>query len=209
MERFDFLVLGGGIAGLTFAHRVSKFGSVAVLTKRAPSEGNTAYAQGGIASVLAGDDSFENHISDTLNAGAGLCKREVVERCVREGPSRIRELIALGAEFTRIGLDGEGSGGLHLTREGGHTRRRVVHAADATGREVERALLATCESEKNISFFPDSMAIDLITERKIGRRSGDRCLGAHVLRNDGRPGEVFPDQRGAARRRRHPDHAPR
>jgi L-aspartate oxidase len=186
MERFDFLVLGGGVAGLTFALKAARHGSVAILTKRARGECNTAYAQGGIASVLAGDDSFADHVADTLAAGAGLCNREVVELCVREGPDRIRELVALGAEFTRSSPDSAAVEALHLTREAAHSRRRVVHAADATGREVERSLLAACDSEANIRFFPDSMAIDLITERKIGRRSGDRCLGAYVLLPGGR-----------------------
>src|SRR5690349_1343569 len=143
-QHFDFLVLGGGIAGLSFALKASRFGSVAVLTKRSRQEGNTQYAQGGIASVLAEDDSFEQHIEDTMTAGAGLCRREAVEVTVREGPERVRELVALGAQFT-LGPEGD----FDLTREGGHTRRRVVHASDITGREVERALLASCDDAKN------------------------------------------------------------
>src|SRR5579859_362880 len=119
-QKFDFLVLGGGIAGLSVARRAAEFGSVAVLTKLARSEGATQYAQGGIAVVLSPGDSFENHIADTLTAGAGLCKREAVEVTVREGPDRVRELVKLGAEFTR-----RASGELDLTREAAHTERRV------------------------------------------------------------------------------------
>ena len=133
-QSFDYLVLGGGIAGLSFALEASRHGSVAVLTKRARNESNTNYAQGGIAAVLGRDDSFDAHIEDTLVAGAGLCRREAVEVTVREGPARLKELIALGAEFDR-----RNSGEFDLTREGGHTRRRVVHAGDITGSEVQRA----------------------------------------------------------------------
>ncbi|MFN7130833.1 MAG: L-aspartate oxidase [Myxococcales bacterium] len=180
-ERFDFLVLGGGVAGLVFALKAAPYGSVAVLTKRARNEGNTTYAQGGIAGVLSPEDTFEAHIQDTLVAGAGLCHQDAVEVCVREGPARIRELIELGVEFTRRGESQE----LDLTREGGHSKRRVAHAADLTGREIERALLAACDEQPNITFFPWTMAVDLITERKVNRTGSDRCLGAYVLKPDG------------------------
>src|SRR5689334_22928762 len=137
---FDFLIIGGGVAGLSFALEAAAHGKVAILTKRARAECNTAYAQGGIASVLAQGDSFEAHIQDTLTAGAGLCRREAVEVTVREGPARLKELIAWGAEFDR-----RGSGEFDLTREGGHTRRRVVHAGDITGSEVQRAMIEACD----------------------------------------------------------------
>lgn len=175
--KFDYVVIGGGVAGLSFALEAAEYGTVAVLTKRARQEGNTQYAQGGIASVLSSDDSFDQHIQDTLTAGAGLCKREAVEVTVREGPERIRELVAMGAEFTR-----KVSGEFDLTREGGHSSRRVIHAGDITGREVERALLHACD-EKNITFFPDTTAIDLIQE-KTSRGRG-RCLGAYALLSSG------------------------
>jgi L-aspartate oxidase len=180
-ERFDFLVLGGGVAGLTFALDAARHGSVAILTKRARTAGATNFAQGGIASVLSADDSPESHIEDTELAGAGLCHRDAVEVCVREGPQRIRELMTLGVQFTRTAPGGE----LDLHREGGHSRRRVAHASDATGQEVERALLAACDDRPNITFFPNAMAVDLITERRIGRSQSDRCLGAYVLKQDG------------------------
>jgi L-aspartate oxidase len=180
MSHFDFLVIGGGVAGLSFAIKAARHGSVAVITKRARHEGNTHYAQGGIASVLADDDSFEQHIQDTLTAGAGLCKRETVEITVREGPDRVKELVELGAEFNRLN-----GGELDLTREGGHSQRRIVHAGDITGREVERALLAACDLDDHIAFFPDTSAIDLILDRQMPR-GGRRVLGCYALLPDGR-----------------------
>jgi L-aspartate oxidase len=174
-EQVDFLVLGGGIAGLSFALEAADHGSVLVLTKRQRSEGSTQYAQGGVASVLGPDDEFDLHVQDTLVAGAGLCKREAVEVTVREGPERIRWLLSLGVEFDREGPDH-----LHLTREGGHSRRRVAHAKDTTGREVERALLAACAA-KGIRIFEDQVAVDLVTSGKIGIGGPNRALGAYVL----------------------------
>jgi L-aspartate oxidase len=180
-DHVDFLVLGGGVAGLTFALEAADHGSVLVLTKRQRWEGSTQYAQGGVASVLGADDQFELHVQDTLVAGAGLNKREAVEITVREGPERIRWLLSLGAEFDRNG------GGLHLTREGGHSRRRVAHAKDATGREIERALLAACDA-KGITVLEDQVAIDLVTSGKVGLGGPNRCLGAYVL--DRASGEI-------------------
>jgi L-aspartate oxidase len=178
---FDFLVLGGGVAGLSLALKAARAGSVAVLTKRARHEGNTYYAQGGIAAVLSATDSVEAHLQDTLSAGGGLCHRDAVEITVLEGPDRVRELVGLGAEFAR-----KPSGDFELTREGGHTARRVVHAGDVTGREVERALLAACDEHRNITFFPDCAAIDLILDRRSPNHGSARCLGAYVLMQDGR-----------------------
>jgi L-aspartate oxidase len=173
-EHVDFLVLGGGIAGLSFALQAADQGSVLVLTKRQRFEGSTQYAQGGIASVLGPDDEFERHIEDTLVAGAGLCHRDAVEVTVREGPERIRWLLSLGVEFDREGA------GLHLTREGGHSRRRVAHAKDTTGREVERALLAACDA-RGVRIVEDQIAVDLITSSKAGLGGPSRALGAYVL----------------------------
>ncbi len=178
-HRFDFLVLGGGVAGLSFALKAAAHGSVAVLTKRALQECNTFYAQGGIASVLSPDDSFERHVEDTLVAGAGICKREAVEVTVREGPDRVRELVALGAEFNR-----NAAGELDLTREGGHSQRRIIHAGDITGRELERSLLAACSDNKNITFFPDTTAIDFVLDRKAGPAQS-RVVGCYALRSSG------------------------
>src|SRR5512139_893940 len=181
-EQADFLVLGGGVAGLSFALEAAAHGSVLVLTKRARSEGNTQYAQGGIAGVLGADDSLESHVEDTLVAGAGLCHRDAVEVTVREGPERIRWLLSLGVEFDREAPDR-----LHLTREGGHSRRRVAHAKDATGREVERALLAACDG-RGIRIVADAVAIDLVTSEKLGLGGPNRALGAYVL--DRASGEI-------------------
>ena len=174
-QRFDFLVLGGGVAGLSFALEAAQRGSVAVLTKRSRSESNTMYAQGGVAAVLSERDSFEQHVADTVDAGAGLNNPEAVSVTVREGPERIRELAALGAHF-----DTRPNGELDLGREGGHTRRRIVHAGDITGREIERALLAACDDRPQIQFFSDSAAIDLILDRR-SPHGQPRCLGAYVL----------------------------
>jgi len=174
-EHVDFLVLGGGVAGLTFALEAVSRGSVLVLTKRSPSEGSTQYAQGGIASVLGPDDALALHVEDTLVAGAGLCRRDAVEVTVKEGPERIRWLLSLGVEFDR-----EGPNGLHLTREGGHSRRRVAHSKDTTGREVERALLAACAA-RGVRIAEDQLAVDVLTSGKVGIGGPNRALGAYVL----------------------------
>jgi L-aspartate oxidase len=180
-EHADFLVLGGGIAGLSFALEAAGQGSVAVLTKRQRWEGSTQYAQGGIASVLGPDDTLGHHVEDTLVAGAGLCHREAVEVTVREGPERIRWLQSLGVEFDRVGDQ------LHLTREGGHSRRRVAHVKDATGREVERAMLASCQA-RGIRIVEDALAVDLLASDRLGLGGANRVLGAYVI--DRETGEV-------------------
>lgn len=174
----DYLVIGGGIAGLLFAIEASKTGSVIVLTKAASSEANTAYAQGGIASVWSVDDSFESHVQDTLRAGAGLCNREAVEAIVRDGPAVVRELIELGTRFTRIEEGGEDE--YDLGREGGHSHRRVLHAQDLTGREIMRALGEAARQRPNIQFLEDHVAIDLLVEKDGARRRG-ACWGAYAL----------------------------
>ncbi len=181
MESFDFLVVGGGIAGLTYALQVADHGTVAVLFKKEIHDSSTAWAQGGIAAVSAKDDNFGLHIEDTLTAGAGMCHRDTVDLVVREAPLRIRELIARGAEFDKEG------GQYHLHQEGGHSRRRIYHAADATGFEIHRALLATAKEHPNIQFFPYHSAIDLITSHKFGLHRGkpNRVLGAYVLDDAG------------------------
>ncbi|HEX9241356.1 MAG TPA: L-aspartate oxidase [Anaeromyxobacter sp.] len=182
-EQVDFLVLGGGIAGLTFALDAADHGSVLVLTKRQRSEGSTQYAQGGIASVLGSDDEFELHVQDTLVAGAGLCRRDAVEVTVREGPERIRWLRSLGVDFDTEGAPDR----LHLTREGGHSRRRIAHAKDTTGREIERALLAACQT-RGIRIVEDQLAVDVVTSSKVGLGGPNRAIGAYVL--DRASGEV-------------------
>jgi L-aspartate oxidase len=181
-EQVDFLVLGGGIAGLTFALEAAEHGSVLVLTKRNRSEGSTQYAQGGIASVLGADDEFDLHVPDTLVTGAGLCKREAVEVTVREGPAQIRWLLSLGVEFDR-----EAPEKLHLTREGGHSRRRIAHAKDTTGREIERALLAA-GAARDIRIVEGQVAVDVVTSGKLGLGGPNRAIGAYVL--DRASGEI-------------------
>ncbi|KAJ0456425.1 putative L-aspartate oxidase [Helianthus annuus] len=157
---FDFAVIGSGVAGLRYALEVAKHGTVAVITKAEPHESNTNYAQGGVSAVLCPSDSVESHVQDTMVAGAYLCDEETVRVVCTEGPERIRELIAMGASFDH-GEDGN----LHLAREGGHSHRRIVHAADMTGREIERALLKAIESDPNISVFKHHFAIDLLTSQ--------------------------------------------
>ncbi len=180
----DFLVIGSGVAGMFFALKARESGSVVIVTKRDRRESSTHYAQGGIASVIDVKDSFDSHIQDTLEAGAGLCKQDIVEMVVTSGPERIQELIQLGVKFTRRGRNG-----YDLAREGGHSQRRILHAKDLTGQEIERALIAACDSKRNIKFLEHHIAVDLITTEKLGRRGdGHACLGAYVL--DTRTGEV-------------------
>lgn len=183
--RFDFLVLGSGIAGLFYALQVAEHGSVAIVTKKRAAESATNYAQGGIAAVVAPDDSFESHIRDTLDAGAGLCREEAVRKVVEGGPATIEALLAYGVEFDRS--DGEDPE-FQLGREGGHRHRRVLHHRDATGREIERALLSRARSHPRVSLFEDHLAIDLLTAGRAGLPGSDRVLGAYVL--DSASGEV-------------------
>jgi L-aspartate oxidase len=182
MERYDYLVLGSGIAGLMFALKVAPHGRVAIVTKKDRAESNTNYAQGGIAAVTSREDSFELHVRDTLAAGAGLCKESVVRTVIEEGPARIAELQELGVRFSEREVPGEAGGReLDLGREGGHSKRRILHARDMTGREIERALLQAVAHQPNIALFENHFAIDLITTRKLGRPGPNRCVGAYVL----------------------------
>jgi L-aspartate oxidase len=176
-HRFDFIVVGSGAAGLLAAAKLAKAGSVAVLTKRAPEVSNSNLAQGGIAAVTSSNDNFELHIADTLRTGAGLCDKRIVGLTVTEAPERIQELVELGARFSSK------DGAFELGLEGGHSRRRVLHAADATGREIERALLAACQADKNITFFPYHSAVDLILKSRPARVRPARnaCLGVYAL----------------------------
>lgn len=183
MPTFDFLVVGGGIAGLTFAIEAARHGTVAVLFKKKTDESSTAWAQGGVAAVTTSDDNFELHIEDTLKAGAGLCNRNVVEIVVREGPERVAELIKLGAKFDKE----DGSTDFHLHKEGGHSRRRIFHAADATGHEIQQVLLKAASADSNIHFFDHANAIDLITTHKlkIDMLQPNRVIGAYILKDTG------------------------
>jgi len=192
MKRFDFLVLGSGVAGLTFALKAAALGRVAIVTKKNRTESNTNYAQGGIASVTSKEDSFQLHIRDTLEAGAGLCKESVVRTIVEEGPARIAELIELGMRFSERAIPASpGELELDLGKEGGHSKRRILHAKDVTGREVESALLAAVARQPNIAIFENHLAIDLITSQKLGYVGENRCLGAYVLDSRAHRVEVF------------------
>src|SRR5882672_6836153 len=189
MKQFDFIILGSGIAGLSFALKVAPRGRVAIVTKKSRAESNTNYAQGGIAAVTSKEDSFEMHVRDTIEAGAGLCKEAVVRTIVEEGPARIAELIELGMKFSEREVPGpNGARELDLGREGGHSKRRILHAKDVTGREIERALLAAVAAQPNIEIFENHFAIDLITTQKLGKAGSNRCLGVYVL--DKRTSEV-------------------
>ncbi|MCX6967635.1 MAG: L-aspartate oxidase [Verrucomicrobia bacterium] len=180
MKTYDFVILGSGIAGLSFALKAARRGKVALITKRAGADSNTAYAQGGVACVTSGEDSFDLHVRDTLTAGAGLCNEAVVRTIVTEGPARIRELMELGVHFDERDLEG-GERELDLGREGGHSKRRVLHARDATGREIELSLLRAAQASPQIDLFENHMAVDLITTGKLGFATEDRCVGVYVL----------------------------
>ncbi len=169
MPSFDYLVIGSGSAGLTFALEVARSGTVAVITKKHRTDSSTNWAQGGIAGVIGSDDLPELHFDDTIIAGAGLCNPDAVHLLVNDGPQRIADLMELGARFNV-----ESNGELALGREGGHSRRRIVHAADLTGREVERALVESVRLHPQITVFEHHCAIDLIIE-------DNACLGAYVL----------------------------
>jgi L-aspartate oxidase len=186
MERhYDFLVAGSGIAGLFFALEVAELNPkarIAIVTKKGETDTSTNRAQGGIAAVMAGTDSFEAHIADTLTAGAGLCNRRVVEQIVESAPTVIEALVAYGVKFTR------GTEGYHLGREGGHSLPRVVHAEDLTGREIERALLAACRAQQGIDIFRDHMVLELITYADAGERA---CGGAFVFSEAERTFDFF------------------
>jgi L-aspartate oxidase len=185
MMQADVVVIGSGIAGLSFAIKAAKFGSVALITKKSRPESSTNWAQGGIAAVFGEDDSPALHMEDTLVAGAGLCHPDAVDVLVREGPERVRELMQMGVDFTRE--DGD-EGDLSLGLEGGHSRRRIVRADDLTGREIERALLAAA-AEAGIRIYENHQAVDLLTATDPGTL-GERCCGVLVLDTD--TGELEP-----------------
>jgi L-aspartate oxidase len=190
----DFLVIGAGIAGLSFALRAAKYGSVIVLTKGDAYESNTAWAQGGIASVLPEvlrdlGDSVELHIADTLDAGAGLCNESAVRTIIGEGAAAIEDLLEYGVSFDH---DGEQ---YQLGKEGGHSHRRILHARDTTGMEVARALIETARKTPNLTILEDHFVIDLITTAKLGAVVDDRVVGAYVLEKKSSEVKVFRSDR--------------
>lgn len=181
----DVLVLGTGIAGLSFALRAARYGRVSVVTKKSDTDSNTNNAQGGIAAVIDANDSFASHIRDTHTAGAFLCHEDSVDILVHEGPDRIHELVEIGVRFTK-NQSTNGHDVFDLGREGGHSTRRIVHAADLTGREIERALVARVKQNQDIRLFEHDHAIDLIIEETP---QGLKCVGAYVL--DSETGDVM------------------
>jgi L-aspartate oxidase len=182
-NQFDYLVIGSGIAGLSFALKSAQSGTVAIVTKKDKLETSTNYAQGGIASVFGEDDSFQLHMEDTFSAGDGLCHPGVVEMVVKTGPDRIKDLIELGVAFNRSAA----SNSFDLGREGGHSRNRILHAEDMTGQAVEEVLLAAAESNPNIVIFENHMVLDLIIQHhslkagSLNMYQQDICRGAYIL----------------------------
>jgi len=179
----DFLVIGTGISGLSFALKAAKIGRVTIVTKKAKVDTATNLAQGGIAAVLSDEDSFDLHIQDTLRSGAGLCKEEVVRMVVENGPARVKELLDIGVHFMTKAQDGAH---LDLGKEGGHSARRIAHALDLTGREIENALLQKVAENSNIRLLENHIAVDLLIGSKAGVKPSagsfdDLCLGAYVL----------------------------
>lgn len=179
MHEYDFIVVGSGAAGLTAALKAATHGKVAVITKKSAEDSNSAWAQGGVACVQSEEDSIDQHVQDTLIAGGGLCKEDVVRTIASEGPARMAELIALGVQFDRREVNGTLE--FDLTREGGHTRRRVLHHHDATGKEISDKLVAAAKTEPNITVLENHYAIDLITTAKLGFVSEDRVIGVYAL----------------------------
>lgn len=183
----DHLIIGAGVAGLQLSLRLAVHGRVVIITKSSVIDNNSWHAQGGMATVMGKADSFDEHVKDTIEAGAGLCHESVVRKVVEAGPKATSALVAIGVKFTRDEA-AAGGHGYHLTREGGHSHRRVIHAEDLTGREIVRALLAEISRHPNITLMEDQFAIDLITTDKYAPHfAQNSCLGAYVLnRVDGR-----------------------
>ncbi len=177
-NQFDVLIIGSGAAGLTLALQLAEHAQVAVISKGPLEESASLYAQGGISVVLDQADSLQSHIDDTLIAGAGLCNEDAVRYTVEHARSSIEWLIDQGVSFTKDGITSET---YHLTQEGGHSHRRIIHSADATGREVETTLLGKAKSHPNIHLFPFHIGIDLITSRKQLGQQDNHCLGCYVL----------------------------
>jgi len=179
--KVDFLVLGSGIAGLSYALKVADYGKVLIVTKAKANESSTKYAQGGIAGVMYSPDTYEKHIQDTLIAGAGLCNEDIVRMTITESTERIKELIDWGTSF-----DKESDGSYRLGKEGGHSENRILHHKDKTGKEIERALLKSINKHPNIELWENMFAIDLITQHHLGHiinrgQSNIECFGAYIL----------------------------
>jgi L-aspartate oxidase len=181
--KFDFLIIGSGIAGLTYAIKVSEYGKVCIVTKNMIDDTATRYAQGGIAAVIEKMDSYEKHVSDTMIAGCGLNDKDIVEKVIVEGPKRINELMNWGAQFDR-----NKDGSFDLGKEGGHSEHRILHSKDSTGNEIQKALINQVKKHPNISILNNHFAVDIITQHHLGelvkRANTDiECYGAYVLDN--------------------------
>ena len=188
-KQYDVLILGSGAAGLTTALNLDHRFQVAVVSKGELTSGSTSWAQGGISAVLDDEDSIEQHIKDTLSAGAGLGDPKTAEKTVAEGSKVIDWLLSIGVDFTRDNRPGN-TNRLHLTREGGHSHRRVAHVADATGNAVQNQLIEQVEKRDNIELLSNYIAVDLVTTRKLGLNE-NRCIGAYILNQDSGHVEVF------------------
>jgi L-aspartate oxidase len=181
MQQFDVLIIGSGLAGLTMALQVANSKTVCLVSKRAVSDSASSWAQGGIAAVLNSEDTIEEHVQDTLVAGAGLCDVEITRMVASKAREAIDWLIKQGVEFTRENDDS----GYHLTREGGHSQRRIIHVADATGQAVQKTLAQRVREHSNITLLENHIAVDLLTTKKISKKADEnRCLGAYVLDKD-------------------------
>ncbi len=181
IKETDFLVLGSGIAGLSFALKVAEFGKVILISKTSLDESNTKYAQGGIAAVTYEPDNLKKHVEDTLIAGDGLCNREIVEMVVKEAPAQIQQLIDWGVSFDR-----NEKGAYDLGREGGHSEYRVLHHKDKTGEEIQNSLVKRVQEHNNIDILENHFAVDLITQHHFGKlvkrnHKNTECYGAYVL----------------------------
>ncbi len=190
---YDFLVIGSGLAGLTTGLYLAKNHKVAIVTKRKITDSNTKYAQGGIACVVNKEDSFNDHIKDTISAGAGLCNGKIVKKIIEAGPEAINDLINLGMTFTTRAEVGELENGedFDLGKEGGHTKRRVLHSGDITGDEIIKTLSIACKKHKNITIFENHIAIDLIGTKHIENEQNGSVQGAYVLNIDKHKIETF------------------
>ncbi|HBY54711.1 MAG TPA: L-aspartate oxidase, partial [Marinilabiliales bacterium] len=180
-RRFDFLVIGSGIAGISFALKASRYGKVALLSKSTLEETNTAYAQGGIAAVTDNPDSFDKHIEDTLIAGDGHCDLAAVEKVIKEAPEQIKELLSWGIDFDR-----KENGNFDLHKEGGHSEFRILHHKDNTGYEIQQALIRRVRAEKNIEIFENYFAIEILTQHHLGEvvtlhTPNIECYGVYAL----------------------------
>ena len=176
MIEYDFVVVGTGVSGLSFALEASKYGSVAVITKRASENSNTTWAQGGICCVADDEDSFESHIADTVDAGAGLCDHDIVKTIVESAPSAIEKMVNIGVQFDR-----NSSGRYELGKEGGHSQRRILHSKDTTGKEISEKLIYSAKQSENIEIFEHHFAIDIITTEKLGVSGTNEVAGIYVL----------------------------